>query len=178
MKVKHVLYFLPLLICLGLCYFFFRGLSLDPKALPSTFLNKEAPTFSLRVLSNEEKLATNEQFKGQVWLLNVWGSWCESCINEHAFLLGLRESIPVVGLNYKDSPKNARDYLNKYGNPYQTVLLDESGEATIDWGIYGTPETFLIDKKGVIQYRYAGTLNQTVWQTSFLPIIKRINHDK
>lgn len=174
MNKKQLFYFMPFLVCLLLSFFFLKGLSLDPKALPSVLLNKKAPLFSLPELYSPQKSLNNNDFKGKVWLLNVWGSWCESCINEHAFLFEVANTIPIVGLNYKDSEQGAKTYLESYGNPYYRVLVDREGESIIDWGIYGTPESFLIDKQGVIQVRHAGFLNKKVWQKDFLPILKAL----
>ncbi|WP_347252146.1 DsbE family thiol:disulfide interchange protein [Legionella sp.] len=165
---------IPLTIFALLIVFFWRGLSLEPRKLPSVQLGKSLPAFQLPALE-EGKLFTPDVMKGRVVLLNVWASWCEACVEEQVFLMRLaRQSVPIYGLNYKDNTQNAQRWLNEWGNPYQAVGEDKEGRVAIDLGVYGAPETFLIDKKGVIRYRHIGILNEEAWKSDFLPRIKQL----
>lgn len=142
--------------------------------MPSVQLGKSLPAFQLPAVE-EGKLFTPDVMKGRVVLLNVWASWCEACVEEQVFLMRLaRQSVPIYGLNYKDNTQNAQRWLNEWGNPYQAVGEDKEGRVAIDLGVYGAPETFLIDKKGVIRYRHIGILNEEAWKSDFLPRIKQL----
>lgn len=165
---------LPLVIFAALVVFFWRGLSLEPQKLPSVQLGKALPDFKLQGLEGE-KLFTPEAMHGQVVLLNVWASWCAACVDEQVFLMKLaRESVPIYGLNYKDNREKASAWLTDWGNPYQAIGEDREGKVAIDLGVYGAPETFLIDKKGVIRYRHVGILNEAIWKSDFLPLIQQL----
>jgi cytochrome c biogenesis protein CcmG/thiol:disulfide interchange protein DsbE len=165
---------LPLLFFMGLVFFFWRGLSLDPGHLPSSQLGKDLPSFRLPVLGDPNVELTSATFRGQVTLLNVWASWCHACTEEQYFLLKLaREGVTIYGMNYKDRVEDAKDWLTTWGNPYRLVGEDVTGRVGIDLGVYGTPETFLIDKRGVIRYRHAGALTEVVWQNELLPLMKQ-----
>ena len=167
----------PFLIFMALVLFFWRGLFLKPQILPSVQLGKVLPNFQLPML-DEEGIFSPQILQGQVSLLNVWASWCSSCADEQVFLMQLaREKIPIYGLNYKDETESAKRWLSEWGNPYQAIGEDKEGKVAIDLGVYGTPESFLIDKKGVIRYRHVGVLTQTVWQSEFLPRIKDLRLD-
>lgn len=167
--------FLPLLLLILLGYFFWRGLSLDPKNLPSAQIGKAIPTFKLQLLGNEECTLTSKALQGQVYLLNVWASWCNSCAQEQLFLLQLaREGMPIYGLNYKDNSQRAKKWLTEWGDPYRLVGEDPQGKLAIDLGVYGTPETFLVDREGIIRYRYAGVLDEQIWLQEFLPRIQQL----
>jgi cytochrome c biogenesis protein CcmG/thiol:disulfide interchange protein DsbE len=166
---------IPLTIFLIFSVFFWRGLSLDPRQLPSVQIGKKLPNFQLQSLEGTAEKFSAAQFKGKVTLLNVWASWCGACTDEQVFLLALaREGFPIYGLNYKDNPQEALHWLTEWGNPYQNVGKDLDGRVAIDLGVYGAPETFLIDSSGTIQYRYAGPLNKTVWEHEFLPRINQL----
>jgi cytochrome c biogenesis protein CcmG, thiol:disulfide interchange protein DsbE len=165
---------LPFVIFFLLIIFLWRGLSLDPQKLPSMQLDKPLPLFQLPTLG-EEKLFTPTIMKGRVVLLNVWASWCEACVEEQIFLQQLaRQSIPIYGLNYKDNSLKAKRWLEEWGNPFLAIAEDKEGRVAVNLGVYGTPETFLIDKKGIIRYRHVGILDEKVWKADFLPRIKQL----
>ncbi len=164
---------IPLGLFILLIFFLWRGLSLEPQKLPYARLDKPLPAFTLSVLDSPQNV-TEKVFQGNVSLLNVWASWCEACADEQVFLLRLaRESIPIYGLNYKDNPTTAKRWLSEWGNPYKLIGEDPEGKFAFDLGVYGTPETFLIDKKGIIRYRHVGILDETIWRNNFLPLIKQ-----
>lgn len=168
---------LPLMIFILLIFFLWRGLSLEPQKLPSVQLGKSLPEFQLPMLG-EEKLFTPKIMQGQVVLLNVWASWCTACVDEQVFLMQLsREAVPIYGLNYKDNTEEAMRWLREWGNPYQAIGEDKEGKIAINLGVYGAPETFLIDKKGVIRYRHVGILDEGVWKTDFLPRIREAKNE-
>ena len=166
---------IPLFLFTILVVFLWRGLSLDPQNLPSVRLGKPLPIFQLSVLGDKNAQFTPNTMRGHVALLNVWASWCDACTEEQTFLLELaRQGVPIYGLNYKDTVENATNWLSEWGNPYQLIGKDENGRVGIDLGVYGAPETFLIDASGVIRYRHAGALNALVWQQEFMPRIKQL----
>lgn len=167
--------FVPIILFFLLSFFLWRGLSLNPRELPSVQVGKALPDFTLAQLQNPEVSFSSMQIRNQVVLLNVWASWCAACTEEQVFMLQLaREGVPIYGLNYKDKAEEALLWLEQWGNPYQVVMRDPEGKVAIDLGVYGAPETFVIDKKGVIRYRYAGVMNQEVWDREVLPLMKRL----
>lgn len=166
---------MPIILFLLLSVFLWRGLSLDPHELPSAQLGKPLPDFILPKLQDPNSFFTSKQLHGQVVLLNVWASWCAACAQEQVFMLQLaRKGIPIYGLNYKDNSADALRWLAQWGNPYQLVIQDREGKAAIDLGVYGAPETFVIDKQGIIRYRYAGVMNQEVWLKEISPLMKQL----
>lgn len=166
---------IPVVVFAMCCFFLWRGLSLEPQRLPSARLGQPFPPMHLPVLGTVKQYFTTAQLQGHVSLLNVWASWCTSCAEEQLFLMKLKEQgLLIFGLNYKDDSKDAKTWLAEWGNPYYQVAIDHSGSAAVDLGVYGTPETFLIDAHGVIQYRYAGPLNEGVWNKEFLPRIRSL----
>lgn len=168
---------IPLVLFIALAGFLWRGLSLEPQKLPSTQLGKKLPQFELPLLG-EQKLFTPKLMQGKVTLLNVWASWCTACFEEQVFLLKLaRESVPIYGLNYRDKTANAQQWLKEWGNPYQAIGEDKKGKVAIDLGVYGTPETFLIDKNGFIRYRHVGILDEKIWENAFLPRIQQLKDE-
>jgi cytochrome c biogenesis protein CcmG, thiol:disulfide interchange protein DsbE len=160
---------LPLLLFALLALFLFYGLSIDPKKIPSPLIDQPAPQFNLPLLDAPHHLFSNTRLIGKPYLLNVWASWCEPCQTEHALLLKIakEKKIKIYGLNYKDAPQTAKQFLQELGNPYEQVLLDKDGRIAVDLGVYGTPETFLIDAKGIVRYRWVGPLTETVWKEKF-----------
>ncbi len=163
---------IPFILFALLALFFWRGLSLNPQNLPSAILGKQMPMFELPALGARPATFTSNAMHGQVALLNVWASWCEACMEEQVFLLQLaREGVLIYGLNYKDNADDATHWLTEWGNPYKQVGSDTRGQVAIDLGVYGAPETFLVDKAGVIQFRHAGVLTAMIWQRDFLPRI-------
>lgn len=177
--MKQSLYWrlIPFVIFVALGFFLWRGLSLEPQKLPSAQLGKTLPSFQLASLG-KDKLFSPDVMKGRVSLLNVWASWCAACVDEQVFLMGLaREGVLIYGLNYKDKTESAQSWLKEWGNPYQAVGEDKSGKVAIDLGVYGAPETFLIDKQGRIRFRQVGILTEIAWQTDFLPRIKQLESE-
>ncbi len=165
----------PFVLFLFLVFFLMRGLSLNPHKLPSTKIGQVLPTFHMPRLLDESKEVTDTFFRGRVHLINVWASWCEACVDEQFFLMQLKaQGIPIFGINYKDKPTDAIEWLNVYGNPYEIVAEDKEGKLAIDLGVYGTPETFLVEKTGRIQFRHVGILTESIWKDEFLPRIKKL----
>lgn len=171
--------FMPLMLFLLIAMFLWRGLSLDPQNLPSVQLGKPLPIFQLDALGDKTGQLTPQLMRGRVALLNIWASWCDACTQEQSFLSELAdEGVVIYGINYKDSVENASQWLSQWGNPYQLIGRDTNGQVAIDLGVYGAPETFLIDAEGSIQYRHAGPLTPTVWLHEFLPRIKQLEHQQ
>lgn len=162
--------FWPFIVFIVLVVFLGRGLHLDPQHLPSTRIGRPLPAFHLPSLDQQTPGFTNTDLRGKKSLLNVWASWCHACEEEQVFLLQLaRAGVPIYGLSYKDDPQHARQWLKTWGNPYIAIGQDRAGRLAIDLGVYGTPETFLVDEQGIIQYRHVGVLTESVWQNEFLP---------
>lgn len=173
MKVRFLI---PLLLFGVIALFLGIGLKLDPRAVPSPLIGKPAPAFSLASLSDPQKMVRNEDFKGRVWLFNVWATWCVSCRAEHATLVSLSRNIgiPIVGLNWKDEAEAAKEWLRALGDPYEAVAFDPIGRTAIDWGVYGAPETYLIDKQGIVRLKHTGPVNGEVIREKILPLIKEL----
>ena len=167
---------IPLAVFLGLLVFFAIGLTRDPREVPSPLIDKPAPGFRLQQLADAKQPFTPEEMRGKVWLLNVWASWCVSCRVEHPLLVDLskRALVPIVGLNYKDERDAGLQWLAKFGNPYQLSAYDNEGRVGIDYGVYGVPETFVIDKQGVIRYKQIGPITQEAWDKTLLPLVKKL----
>jgi len=153
------------------------GLKLKPREVPSPFIGKAAPAFSLPRLGDESRPLTPADMQGRVWVLNVWASWCAPCREEHPLLVALarEQQIALVGLNYKDDPRNAQEWLLKLGDPYLATAIDRDGRVGIDYGVYGVPETFVIDKQGVIRHKHVGALTPEVLQKKIEPLLKELN---
>ena len=162
--------FLPLFLFTVLALFLFRGLSLDPKELPSALIDRPLPEFSLPDLASGDT-RTRVNLTGEVGLLNVWATWCISCRVEHPYLVSLAESgVPVFGLNYKDEDAAALQWLQDLGDPYRFSVADREGTFGLDLGVYGAPETYLIDAAGIIRYRHVGVVDERVWQETLQPL--------
>lgn len=152
----------PLLLFGALALFLLRGLALDPTELPSALLNKPWPNFHLQTLEGESK--TERDLRGQKALVNIWATWCITCRVEHPFLSDLQQrGVRIIGINYKDDPEAARQWLNNKGNPFVFSIQDRDGKLGIELGVFGAPETYFIDSQGVIQYKHVGEINQRVW---------------
>ncbi len=160
------LLFIPLILFIVLGVFLYRGLSIDPTELPSALLNKPFPEFKLSDLKQPDKLLTKADFVGKPVLVNVWATWCPSCREEHQQLLQMahEHKIALIGLNYKDERSLAQQWLLQLGDPYQFVIYDDKGMLGLDLGVYGAPETYLIDAKGIIRYRHVGVITAQDWQ--------------
>lgn len=169
--------FIPLIVFAVLVGFFWRGLSLDPQNLPSARIGKLLPPFQVPLLGDDREYLTTAKLQGHIALINVWASWCSSCADEQLFLSKLaQQGVAIYGLNYKDNAHDAKQWLSEWGNPYKLIGEDREGKVAIELGVYGTPETFLIDKNGMIRYRYAGILDAKVWEQDFIPRIKELEH--
>jgi cytochrome c biogenesis protein CcmG/thiol:disulfide interchange protein DsbE len=170
-------FIVPLLVFVFLLIILALGLRLDPHDVPSPLIGKPAPAFAITQLHAPEKSIAPADLKGQVWLLNVWASWCESCRMEHPLLMQLADQhlVTIIGLNYKDTRINGIHALRDLGNPYQLSGFDPDGRVGIDYGVYGVPETYLIDKAGVIRYKQIGVLTPEVISGKLIPLIKELN---
>ncbi len=168
-------YGIPLSIFTIIAVFFFQGLSLNPSAIPSPLVGKPAPEFSLPALTDPSRTVGTADLKGQVALLNVWGTWCVECRYEHPFLVELARSsvIPIYGLNLKDERDHALRWLATLGDPYVESAVDADGGVAVDWGVYGAPETFLLSRDGIVLHKHIGVLTQERWQRDFLPLIEK-----
>jgi len=174
--MKIVKSIVPLVLFLLIIIILWRGLGLHPNQVPSPLINKPAPAFRLPSLISPPAYITNKNFLGQVSLFTIWATWCAACIDEHDFLLTLSKNklIPLYGLDYKDDPVKAKIFIQKYGNPYKIIAVDSSGDTGINWGVYGTPETFIIDKKGIIRYKHIGAITPDNWETILEPLVKKL----
>lgn len=169
-------FLIPLVIFMVLVGFLGIGLKLDPHEVPSPLIGKPAPDFKLALLSDPAKQLSPADLRGKVWLLNVWASWCSSCRQEHEVLLELAKqgSVPIYGMDYKDQPVAAQAVLERFGNPYVETLVDLDGRAAINYGVYGVPETYLIDKSGVIRYKLTGPLTRESFDKKIAPLVKEL----
>lgn len=169
-------FLLPLVIFLVVVGFLGVGLNLDPREVPSPLVGKPAPQFNLSRLDNPEKTISPKEMLGQVWLFNVWASWCGACRDEHPILVKLAKSgaVPVYGMNYKDTRQEALQWLEQGGNPYVASAMDMDGRVGIDYGVYGVPETYVIDRAGVIAYKQIGPITEEVLHDKILPLVKRL----
>ena len=169
--------FLPLGVFLALVLFLGIGLRLNPREIPSPFIGKPAPAFKVAQLNDGAQFISPADMRGKVWLLNVWASWCVSCRQEHPVLMALSRQnvVPILGLNYKDARVDGVAWLREFGNPYLMSAFDLDGRIGIDYGVYGVPETFVIDKQGVIRLKHVGPVTQEVITEKLLPLIKELN---
>jgi len=177
MKRGRLKYWLPAGLFVLLAVVLAIGLTLNPREVPSPLVGKPAPDFRLASLSDPEQQFSPRDMAGRVWVLNVWASWCVACRDEHEVLKALaeRDIAPIVGLNYKDKPGNARQWLTRLGDPYALSVMDRDGRAGIDWGVYGVPETFVIDAEGRIQYKHIGPVDTAALHNTLIPKIKALN---
>lgn len=173
MKAKALI---PLALFVGLVALLGIGLTLKPREIPSPLIDKPAPAFRLAQLHQPEASLSLADMQGKVWLLNVWASWCVACREEHPVLIDFarRGVLPVVGLNYKDKRPEALGWLKEHGDPYVVSIVDADGRVGIDYGVYGVPETFLIDAKGRIRYKHIGPVTPEAIEREFMPRIKEL----
>jgi len=169
-------FLLPLGIFIVLVGFLAVGLRLDPRKVPSPLIDKPAPQFTLPELMDPQRTFSQKDMLGKVWLLNVWASWCVSCREEHPVLVEFskRNIVPVYGLNYKDDRKDALAWLARLGNPYTMSIMDRDGRVGIDYGVYGVPETYVIDKQGVIRYKQIGPVTPEILDAKIVPLVKKL----
>lgn len=170
-------YLIPLVIFLALAVFLAIGLTRDPHELKSVLINKPAPEFRLPQLKEAGKTISTEDMRGKVWLLNVWASWCVACRDEHPWLIEYAKSgvVPIYGLNYKDRREDALATLEELGDPYTVSAVDLDGRVGIDFGVYGAPETYIIDQGGTIRFKYVGPMMPDVWKEKILPVVQELN---
>jgi len=169
-------FLLPLTIFGIMVGFLAVGLTLNPREIPSPLVGKAAPVFSLPQLHEQDKVFSPDDMKGQVWLLNFWASWCSGCRTEHPVLMDLAKSgaVPIYGVDYKDQRGEALAWLDQWGNPYPIVAVDTAGKVGIDYGVYGVPETYVIDKQGLIRYKQIGPLDDETVEKKILPLVKEL----
>ena len=167
---------IPLLIFIVLVGFLAVGLSLNPREIPSPLINKPVPAFSLSALDAPEQKISVQDLRGKVWILNVWASWCVACRIEHPLLVEFAKAgtVPIYGLNYKDKREDAIGWLAKFGNPYARSLSDTDGLVGMDFGVYGVPETFVIDKTGVIRMKHIGPMTPEVLRDDIIPLLRKL----
>ena len=175
--MKSLKFILPLLLFLGLALMLAAGLGRDPKEVPSPLIGKPAPAFTLARLDDATQSIKRDDLLGKVWVLNVWASWCVACREEHPLLVEFsrRKTVPVYGLNYKDTRPDGLRWLANFGNPYDASLFDNDGKVGIDFGVYGVPETFIIDKQGVIRFKHIGPVTPAVLKDRIEPMLKALN---
>jgi cytochrome c biogenesis protein CcmG, thiol:disulfide interchange protein DsbE len=166
----------PAVVIVALIGLLVFALGNDPRTIPSPFIGKPAPVFSLATLSDPSRSLSHEDLKGQVSLVNVWASWCVACRQEHQLLVELARTgkVRIIGLNYKDETADAKLWLQRLGNPYSVTLVDREGRAGIDWGVYGVPETFVVDSDGVVQHKHVGPVTPESLHEVILPLIERL----
>ncbi len=170
-------YIVPLVIFVALGLLLAYGLNLDPRRIPSPLIGKPLPPFSLTTVADPARKVSRDDLHGRVYLLSVWASWCVACRQEHPLLneLTRRKAVTIIGLNYKDKREDALRWLGALGNPYELSLGDQDGRLGIDLGVYGVPETFVIDKQGVIRYKHIGPMSPEVWEQKLAPLIKELS---
>jgi len=175
--MKFVKFGVPFVLFAILVGFFAVGLTRDPREVPSPLIDKPAPQFQLTRLESPDHEFSPEQMRGKVWLLNVWASWCVSCRVEHPLLVQMSKTqqVPIVGLDYKDQRVDGMKWLSTHGDPYVLSAFDDEGKVGIDYGVYGVPETFVIDKQGVIRYKQIGPITQEALDRKILPLVKKLN---
>lgn len=173
MRLKFLL---PLAIFAVLAGFMWHGLSLNPNAVPSPLVGKPAPSFQLSQLHQADQMISRDSNLGKVWLLNVWASWCVSCRQEHPLLMQLARTgeVPIYGLNYKDERDEAIQWLQDFGDPYTMSAHDYDGRVGVDYGVYGVPETYVIDKQGVIRHKHTGPVTPQALQDTILPLVREL----
>jgi cytochrome c biogenesis protein CcmG, thiol:disulfide interchange protein DsbE len=167
-KIWLPLGFIALVLLLAL------GLQLNPREVPSPLIGKPAPAFELPLLHAPDKRFSQQDMLGKVWVLNVWASWCPPCLAEHPVVTELSKTVAVVGLNYKDAREDALPWLKRNGDPYQLSVYDAAGRIAIDYGVYGVPETYVIDQRGVIRYKHIGPLTPQVRENKLAPLVKEL----
>ncbi|HEX6632632.1 MAG TPA: DsbE family thiol:disulfide interchange protein [Usitatibacter sp.] len=174
--MKFLKFAIPLVIFALLVGFFAIGLTRDPREVPSPLIGKPAPQFKLTRLEAPERTFSPEEMRGKVWLLNVWASWCVSCRVEHPVLVDMsrRKLVPIVGLDYKDQRADGMKWLATHGDPYLLSAYDDEGKVGIDFGVYGVPETFVIDKEGVIRYKQIGPITPEALDRKIMPLVRKL----
>jgi cytochrome c biogenesis protein CcmG/thiol:disulfide interchange protein DsbE len=175
MSAKAIRFVLPLAIFLALAFFLWRGLSLNPRDVPSPLIGKPVPQFTVPLLHDSAATLSAAELRGKFYLLNVWGSWCVSCREEHPVLVELakKRTIPIYGLNWKDRHEDAVAWLARFGDPYLASGVDRDGKVAIDFGVYGAPETYLVDPEGIIRFKQTGPLTWKIIEEKIMPLIAK-----
>ena len=175
--MKRFWFLIPLAAFLALAVMLAVGLKLDPREVPSPLIDKPAPKFALQRLDDAARTIRLDDMRGKVWVLNVWASWCVACREEHPLLVEFakKKVVPLYGLNYKDQREDANRWLARFGNPYDASLYDVEGRVGIDFGVYGVPETFVIDQNGVIRLKHIGPITPDVLATKIEPLLKKLD---
>lgn len=168
--------FLPVIIFMVLAVFMWRGLYMDSRTLPSVLIDRPLPEFQLRALELGDQLISTADLPNEPFILNIWGSYCLPCLQENPIFMAAKEQniIPIIGLNYKDREEAARDWLELNGNPFELNIIDDTGRYGIDLGVYGAPETFLVDAKGFIRFKHIGVINYRIWEDEIMPAIAAV----
>jgi cytochrome c biogenesis protein CcmG, thiol:disulfide interchange protein DsbE len=175
--MKRLGFLIPLFVLAVLLAFLAAGLKLNPREVPSPLIDKPAPGFNLARLDDPAQTIGREDMLGKVWMLNVWASWCAACREEHPLLVEFarRKLVPIYGLNYKDKRADGLGWLGQFGNPYDASLFDSDGRVGIDFGVYGVPETFIIDRQGVVRMKHIGPLTPAVIRDQIEPLVRTLN---
>ena len=177
---RKPVFWVPLALFVGLCVLLAVGLTLDPREIPSPLIGKPAPAFNLPILGDSEQLLfSTTDVLGKPWILNVWASWCVACRYEHPLLIEFAQNNDtfMVGLNYKDPSANGRAWLKEFGDPYTLSVIDYDGRVGIDWGVYGVPETFVVDASGIIRYKHIGPVTVTSLQSEIVPLLRELGSE-
>ena len=171
-------YLIPLVVVIALVGILWAGLHRNPRNIPSPLIGKQAPAFSLPTLKHASQHVSQNRLKGQVSLVNVWASWCVSCLDESSVLMSLayQHVVPIIGLDYKDKRPQALKWLKTHGDPYKVVAFDATGNVAINWGVYGVPATFVVGKHGIIRHKYIGPLSQKALHNKILPLVKKLQN--
>jgi cytochrome c biogenesis protein CcmG/thiol:disulfide interchange protein DsbE len=177
--MNKMIRFIPLVLFLALGVILYRGLSLNPTAMPSALIGQKVPSFVLNQLLKPDVVLTEKDLTGEIALINVWGTWCVYCKYEHPYLVDIAQSgrVALYGLNYKDDREDAKQWLKDYENPYRFSIFDPLGKLGIELGVTAAPETFVIDKQGFIRMKHVGPIDGKIWQDKFLPIIKKLENE-
>jgi cytochrome c biogenesis protein CcmG/thiol:disulfide interchange protein DsbE len=175
--MKSLRFLIPLALFALLVAFLWRGLALDPREVPSPLIGKPAPAYALTRLDDAQQTIRRDDMLGKVWMLNVWASWCVACREEHPTLVAFarKKVVPLLGLNYKDKRDDGLQWLQRFGDPYDASLFDANGRVGIDFGVYGVPETFVIDKQGMVRFKQIGPLTPEIIQTRIEPLLKELH---
>lgn len=165
---------IPIVIFVVLAVLLGIGLTINPRNVPSPFIGKPAPQFDLVSMDFPDQRMTPDKLLGRPWVLNVFASWCATCVEEVPQISELARHVILIGLNKEDEEAKARQWLQRYGNPYAMILVDKDGKASIDWGVYAVPETFIMDKKGIVRYKYLGAIPDQELRNKILPLLQEL----
>ncbi len=178
--MRKFLFVFPLAAFVALVGYFAIGLTRDPSVIPTVLINKPVPDFDLPPIQGFTEGLSSEDLKGEVMLVNIWGSWCVSCRIEHPQLMALAEAdeIPIMGIDWKDPPGEGAKWLERYGNPYAKIGDDAAGRAAIEFGVTGAPETFVIDKRGRIRYKQTGPITEQIWERDIAPVVRELRNER